>query len=75
VFLLLQSCLGLRIDGPKGQVHFVNPCLPTSLDELQIHNLEVAGGMVDLLLVRHEQDVNVKVLRNQGGVEVAVNRL
>jgi glycogen debranching enzyme len=74
VFLLLQSCLGLSINGPKAQVYFVNPCLPTSLDELRIHNLEVVGGMVDMLLVRHEQDVNVKVLRNQGGVEVTVIR-
>jgi hypothetical protein len=34
--------------------------------ELRIHNLEVAGGTVDLLLTRHEHDVSVDVLRREG---------
>jgi len=39
---------------------------------LRIHNLEVAGATVDLLLVRHEQDVGVNVLRREGNVQVTV---
>jgi glycogen debranching enzyme len=74
VLLLLQACLGLNVNGLEGRVSFANPCLPIALGELRIHNLDVAGATVDLLLVRHEQDVNVKVLRNQGGVEVTVIR-
>jgi glycogen debranching enzyme len=70
VLLLLQACLGLNVNGLDGRISFANPCLPIALGELRIHNLDVAGATVDLLLVRHEQDVNVKVLRNQGGVEV-----
>jgi glycogen debranching enzyme len=74
VFLLLQACLGLNVNGLDGRVSFANPCLPSVVGELRIHNLDVAGATVDLLLVGHEQDVNVKVLRNQGGVEVTVRR-
>jgi glycogen debranching enzyme len=74
VFLLLQACLGLPVNGLDRRVSFANPCLPIVVGELRVHNLDVAGATVDLLLAGHEQDVNVKVLRNQGGVEVTVIR-
>jgi glycogen debranching enzyme len=72
VFLLFQACLGLRISGPESQIYFTRPCLPASVNELRIHNLEVAGASVDLLLVRHEYDVGVNVLRREGDVRIMV---
>jgi glycogen debranching enzyme len=72
VFLLLQACLGLEINGPLREIYFTNPLLPASLGELRIHNLEVAGAKVDLLLARHEHDVGVNVLRREGDVRVLV---
>jgi glycogen debranching enzyme len=72
VFLLFQACLGLEINGPEAQIYFTRPHLPASLGELRIHNLEVAGATVDLLLVRHEQDVGVNVLRRDGDVQILV---
>jgi hypothetical protein len=53
-------------------VYFTHPRLPASLGELRIHNLEVAGAPVDLLLARHEQDVGVNVLRRDGDVQILV---
>jgi glycogen debranching enzyme len=72
VFLLLQACLGLEINGLEAQVYFTRPRLPASVGELRIHNLEVAGATVDLLLVRHEHSVGVDVLRREGSLEVLV---
>jgi glycogen debranching enzyme len=72
VFLLFQACLGLAINGPDRHISFTRPQLPASLGELRIHNLEVAGATVDLLLVRHENDVGVNVLRREGDVQVTV---
>jgi glycogen debranching enzyme len=72
VFLLFQACLGLEINGVEAKVRFTRPQLPASLGELRIHNLEVAGATVDLLLVRHENDVGVNVLRREGDVEILV---
>ena len=46
--------------------------LPASLGELRIHNLEVAGATVDLLLLRHDCDVGVNVLRRDGAVQILV---
>jgi glycogen debranching enzyme len=72
VFLLFQAILGLEINGPEGQVCLRRPVLPSSLGELRIHNLQVAGGSVDLVVVRHEQDVGVNVLRREGDLEILV---
>jgi glycogen debranching enzyme len=72
VFLLFQACLGLTVNGPERQVYFTRPRLPASLRELRIHNLEVAGATVDLLIVRHEHSVGVTVLRREGDIQIMV---
>jgi glycogen debranching enzyme len=72
VFLLFQACLGLGISAVESQISFTRPQLPPSLNELRIHNLEVAGAAVDLLLVRHDHDVGVNVLRREGDVQILV---
>jgi glycogen debranching enzyme len=72
VFVLLQACLGLTVSGTDGLVSFARPRLPAFLGEVRINNLEVAGAIVDLQLVRHEQDVGVNVLRREGDVQIIV---
>jgi glycogen debranching enzyme len=72
VFLLLQACLGLEISAPQARISFVRPQLPPSLGELRIHNLGLAGATVDLLLLRHTDDVGVNVLRREGDVQIVV---
>src|SRR5262249_45220591 len=74
VFLLLQSCLGLGVSGTEPQVWFTRPRLPPFLREVRITNLAVGGAVLDLLLVRHEGDVGVNVLRGEGEVEVTVSK-
>ncbi|AGA27177.1 amylo-alpha-1,6-glucosidase [Singulisphaera acidiphila] len=72
VFLLLQACLGLGVSGVERQVWFHQPRLPSFVPELRITNLSVAGATVDLLLVRHGDDVGVNVLRRVGDLAVVV---
>ena len=70
VFLLMQACLGVRVDAIGRQVSFGHAVLPEDLDWLRIVNLRVAGARVDLLLTRHPHDVGITVLRRDGDVEV-----
>jgi glycogen debranching enzyme len=74
VFMLIQASLGLSVDGLRGRVVFSHPVLPTSLPELRIFDLEVAGGRVDLLLTGHDDDVSIRVLRRQGDVRVSIEQ-
>jgi len=70
VFLLLQACLGLTIRVHEPQIRFVNPTLPSNLDEIRIENLRVGDAVADFLIRRDESVVAVKVLRKHGDLEI-----
>jgi glycogen debranching enzyme len=72
VFLLLQACLGLEIDGGVGRASFHHPVLPDFLREVWIDGLRVGDGSVDLVLTRRGDDVGLNVLGRSGRVEVIV---
>jgi glycogen debranching enzyme len=74
VFLLLQACLGLTVSGVNRQVWFARPTLPAFLNEVRINSLVVGGTTLDLLLVRHGDDVGVNVLGRTGDIEVTVTK-
>ena len=72
VFMLLEGCLGLNVSAVERQIWLHQPKLPSFVPELRIMNLEVAGATVDLLLVRHDDDVGVNVIRRVGDLSVVV---
>ncbi len=72
VFMLLRAILGLSIDAPRAQVRFHRPVLPQFLQDVEIKNLRVGEGSVDLSLHRYEDDVGVNIIRREGPVEVVV---
>jgi glycogen debranching enzyme len=72
IFLLVQSVLGLRIDGAAQRVYFDNPSLPEPVPGLEITNLKLPAGSVDISLRRHNENVAVSVVRRSGKVEVVV---
>jgi len=74
VFLLLQSCLGLSIKGSQSELCFCYPLLPEFLQRVEIKNLRVGGGSVDLLLQRYAQDVGINVTRKEGNLRIVVVR-
>ena len=70
VFLLLEACLGLRIDALSHRVVFTRGMLPRSIDWLQISNLRVGDARVDMRVERHPHDLGVIVLAREGDLEV-----
>ena len=52
VFMLMQACLGLEIDGFAGEVHVNRPRLPIGIDHLTIRRLGVGTVAVDLSFQR-----------------------
>jgi glycogen debranching enzyme len=70
VYMLLQACLGLRIDAIARRVTFTRPALPPSVDWMELQQLRIGGSTVDLRLQRHGHDVGVTVTRRDGMVEI-----
>ncbi|HSQ91443.1 MAG TPA: amylo-alpha-1,6-glucosidase [Nitrospiraceae bacterium] len=74
VFLLLQSCLGLRIEAPRSRLSFSQPVLPPFLEHIEIKQLRIGEAEVDLSLERHEKDVGINILRREGQLEIVVTK-
>jgi len=74
VSLLVQACLGLRLDVAARQLSFTRPVLPEQIEWLRIINLAVGQSSVDLLLTRHTHDVGVTVLRRDGDISIVVEK-
>ena len=62
--------VGLKIDGAASRLSFVRPILPDFLDEIEINNLKVGAGTVDLLIHRRAQSATIEILGRSGDVEV-----
>ena len=69
-FALVGAMLGFSFNSNTRQIRLTRPVLPNFLDAIEIHNLQFAGGSVDLLFRRHTRDVALNILRKDGNVEV-----
>jgi glycogen debranching enzyme len=75
VFLILQSILGMRIQGFEGRVTINNPILPPWLDWIKVENLKVGQGSVSLDFQRMPSNAAaVEVLDRQGKVEIELRK-
>ena len=70
VYALLSAALGLKIDGAASRLSFVRPVLPDFFDEIELNNLKVGAGAVDLLIHRRAQSATIEIRRRSGDVEV-----
>lgn len=59
VFLMVQACLGIRVEGRQQRIIFQQPTLPLGMDTLHIRRLPVGDTRVDLTLTRTEAGVAV----------------
>jgi glycogen debranching enzyme len=72
VFMVLQACLGISIDGPSRQVSFTDPYLPEGIPQLSIKGLQVNGAHVDLFMERRGTSVQIQVLEQHADLEVLI---
>jgi glycogen debranching enzyme len=62
MYLLLDACLGIKIDAGERYAQFENPQLPAGVSELEIRGLKVEEASADLLMRRHSRSIDVEVL-------------
>ncbi|HLS82031.1 MAG TPA: glycogen debranching N-terminal domain-containing protein [Steroidobacter sp.] len=71
VFMLLQACLGVRIEGAAREVHIERPTLPDGVDSLTVHDLPVGEATIDLHFHHIGEEVVAAPARHhQAGVRV-----
>lgn len=67
VFGMLQSCLGVTVDGWCGEIRIVDPHLPIGVDNVDIHDLVVAGETAGLSFRNIDHNVTVLRVPNKPG--------
>jgi glycogen debranching enzyme len=73
--MVLTAILGLCPDAPRDHLYVVKPQLPYWLDRVQVRNLRVGAGTVDLLYQLENRRTRVAVLNSTGRLRVTmVNR-
>jgi glycogen debranching enzyme len=70
VFMLVQACLGLSIDGVAKRIQFSNPTLPSDVDEIQVRRLRIGDGQIDFTARRSGKGVQIEVSQKSGELEV-----
>ncbi|MGE7136750.1 glycogen debranching N-terminal domain-containing protein [Luteibacter sp. NPDC031894] len=73
VFMLLQACLGLNIDGRRGRLLIDRPSLPMGIDRLRIRKLPLGDRTVDLEFHRVDRHVLTLVERQPGAEGITVD--
>jgi glycogen debranching enzyme len=72
VFMMLQACLGISIEGGEKRLVFEHPYLPEGIPQLWIRRLCVADCQCSLFLERDNGVVRIEVLEKQGELNVTV---
>jgi glycogen debranching enzyme len=70
-FALLQASLGLSFNPAQNEIRLINPRLPSFLDEVIIRQLRLGNSSLDLAIVRHDEQVSMRVLRREGQLRVS----
>jgi glycogen debranching enzyme len=74
VFMLLQACLGLQVDGPRKEVRIEQPLLPNGIEAIRLTDVAVGEARIDLNFERVQQQVIVApACDTRSGVQVYVH--
>ncbi|MEA1672630.1 amylo-alpha-1,6-glucosidase [Nitrospirillum sp. BR 11163] len=68
VFMLLQACLGIEIDGWRGEIHVNRPKLPIGIDQLTVRRVTVGEHTVDLFFQRMGGQVIASISDHEEGL-------
>jgi glycogen debranching enzyme len=69
-FALLQASLGIEFEPANNEIRLRNPHLPAFLDAVTIENLRLGPSRVDLSVQRFGEEIAVRVIRNEGRIQV-----
>jgi glycogen debranching enzyme len=72
VFLFMQTVLGIATQPFSRRVD-ITPALPSSIDEITVDNIAIAGGRLGLRLVRQNNAVLMEVRDNPNDLDITIH--
>jgi glycogen debranching enzyme len=74
VFMMLQACLGLRLDADARRIEIADPRLPIGISQLHVEGLELGDSIVDLVFEQQGDGVSVRA-HGHADIELHVSGL
>jgi glycogen debranching enzyme len=74
LFMLLQSVLGIQVDGEQRRILVEDPHLPETHPRLWVKNLKVGESRVDLYCERENGKTRIEAIDNRDGIEIIFGR-
>jgi glycogen debranching enzyme len=74
VFMLLQACLQLEIDGVNKRLLFNKPKLPAFIQKLRITNLKLGQQNCSFVAYRHGDDVSLHITEKPGDWTILITQ-
>jgi glycogen debranching enzyme len=71
-YMLFEACLGIEVQPESKAVEFTRPQLPPELEWVELTNLQVGSGSVDVRLRRIADGLSAEVRRNRGECRIHV---
>ena len=72
--MMMQACLGIRVDGWNEEIRVDRPRLPIGIDNLLVRNLAVGDRKVDLIFERAGERIACYLdRRDEGSVPLVVS--
>jgi glycogen debranching enzyme len=72
-FLMIQACLGMKINAANKTISFYHPVLPSFLDDITITNLRVNNQLIVFQARRNNKDVQVTLLSPGNDITIKVH--
>jgi hypothetical protein len=70
VFMMLQACLGLKINAAENSITLCNPVLPSFLSDVTITNLRINNKQIILQIRKTMKGLEAQLLSPGADVEV-----
>jgi glycogen debranching enzyme len=70
VFMMLQACLGVTVEGERGVVEVRDPHLPFGIDHFAVQRLTVGGEVLELQFERRDAAVELRGDRRSQRIKV-----
>lgn len=72
VFMMIQACLGMKIDAEKKKITLYHPVLPSFLNDITITNLKVNNKLIAFQVRKNTQGLHATMLTPNSDVAIEI---
>lgn len=70
VFMMLEACLGMKINAAENTITFSNPVLPGFLTDITITNLRINNKQIILQIRKNSKGIEAQLLSDGSGIDI-----